>query len=269
MEQMKVTYIHHSSFLVELPAFLLLFDYTEGTLPALCETKPLYVFASHRHGDHFSSRIFELAERHPLVRYILSDDISKRRVPEALLPLVTFVRPGGTYVCHAGEKCAADHSQDSADREAYACCAEEKSGKVSPALKLCTFRSTDEGVAFLLEADGRVIYHAGDLNDWVWAGEPDKDNRRMHEAYLAELKKIAAKGVVPDAAFVPLDPRQEADFSRGLDEFMRIVGAKKVIPMHFWGDFGVIDRMRALPCAEAYRDKIAVFSRDGEQVSLA
>lgn len=32
---MKITYIHHSSFLVELESVYLLFDYTEGVIPGL------------------------------------------------------------------------------------------------------------------------------------------------------------------------------------------------------------------------------------------
>ena len=57
---MKITYIHHSAFLVETESAYLLFDYFQGKLPEFSEEKPLYVFASHRHPDHFSKVIFEL-----------------------------------------------------------------------------------------------------------------------------------------------------------------------------------------------------------------
>ena len=50
---MKITYIHHSSFLVELESVYLLFDYTEGVIPGLKREKPLLVLESHRHGDHY------------------------------------------------------------------------------------------------------------------------------------------------------------------------------------------------------------------------
>ena len=50
---MKITYIHHSSFMAELEHTALLFDYFEGDIPEIPEDKPLFVFASHRHGDHF------------------------------------------------------------------------------------------------------------------------------------------------------------------------------------------------------------------------
>ena len=40
------------------------------------------------------------------------------------------------------------------------------------AVRIRTLKSTDEGVAFLVEAEGKSIYHAGDLNWWYWEGEP-------------------------------------------------------------------------------------------------
>ena len=36
---MKITYIHHSGYLVETDQALLLFDFVEGTLPALTPEK--------------------------------------------------------------------------------------------------------------------------------------------------------------------------------------------------------------------------------------
>ena len=82
---MKITYIHHSSFLVETEENYFLFDYFEGKLPQLKEDKPLLVFASHRHGDHFSPVIFDLVKTHASTGFVLSDDIWKRRVPEELM----------------------------------------------------------------------------------------------------------------------------------------------------------------------------------------
>lgn len=45
-----------------------------------------------------------------------------------------------------------------------------------------TLFSTDEGVAFLLQCPEGMIYHAGDLNDWVWEEEPDEENQQMVSA---------------------------------------------------------------------------------------
>ena len=69
---MKITYIHHSSFMAELDHAVLLFDYFEGNIPETDRAKPLFVFASHRHGDHFSRSIFDLEESRGNVTYVLS-----------------------------------------------------------------------------------------------------------------------------------------------------------------------------------------------------
>ena len=238
---MKVTYIHHSSFLVEMEKTALLFDYFEGEIPEIREEQLLIVFASHRHGDHFSPRIFELAESHSKIRFVLSDDIWKRQVPEKYLCRTSFLGPGEELSFP------------------------EETGEPVP-VRVKAFKSTDEGVAFLIEAEGKVLYHAGDLNNWVWEGEPGADNRRMSEAFHRELKSIA--GVHIDVAFMLLDPRQEKDFYLGMDDFMRMVGADTVFPMHFWGDFGVTKRFKALACTEEYRDRIVEIHAQGESFKL-
>ena len=55
---MTVTFLAHSGFLVEWEHFYTLFDFYKGELPELNKTKPLLIFASHRHEDHFDPRIF-------------------------------------------------------------------------------------------------------------------------------------------------------------------------------------------------------------------
>ena len=232
---MKITYIHHSSFMAELEHTALLFDSFEGDIPEIPEDKPLFVFASHRHGDHFSRSIFVLSDGRRKVTYVLSDDIWRRQVPEELLGRTTFMGPGESG-------CLAD-------------------GAGQP-LEIEAFKSTDEGVAFLIKAEGQVIYHAGDLNNWVWEGEPEKDNQRMSENYHKELAKLAGRHI--DVAFMLIDPRQEKDFYLGMDDFMRMVGADVVFPMHFWGDFEAASRFKALPCAKSYGDRIHEIRKKGE-----
>ena len=48
---MKVTYIGHSGFSVELESHILLFDYYEGAMPEFDPAKKLLVFASHSHPE--------------------------------------------------------------------------------------------------------------------------------------------------------------------------------------------------------------------------
>ena len=63
---MRVTYIGHSGFSVELESHILLFDYYEGTMPEFDPAKKLLVFASHSHPDHFNREILKLADVYPV-----------------------------------------------------------------------------------------------------------------------------------------------------------------------------------------------------------
>lgn len=229
---MKVSYIGHSGFAVELAGCTLLFDYYQGVFPPFAPDKPLYVFASHAHQDHFNFAIFELEKAHPNVTYILSRDI-KRKWSAA-----GFARHGvsrGTYymLSFLGAR---------------------ETKRFGP-IRVETFESTDVGVAFLVSAEGKAIFHAGDLNDWVWAGEPPEENRAMTARFQTEIGRLSGRRI--DAAFLVLDPRQEADFARGFDYFMRHTDTMRAYPMHFWNDFSVFARLRALPCSAPYRGRVA------------
>lgn len=242
---MRITYIHHSSFFVELDSICLLFDYTEGKLPELKREKPLLVFASHRHGDHFSKKIFDLKDQKENIRYVLSDDIWRKRLPQEMLESVDSMKPD----------CARHYEV----RDGFIFPSRDKA---SGGIEVTTFRSTDEGVAFLVRTEGKTIYHAGDLNNWRWEGEPDSWNDAMARNYSAEVLKL--KRVPVDIAFLPLDPRQEENFYLGFDEFMRKAEVKAAFPMHCWGDFSVIGKLKELEASSPYRDRIVTIVRDGE-----
>ena len=205
---MNVTYIHHSGFLAETERVYYLFDYETGSLPELDPEKPILVLSSHGHGDHYNPEIFSLLASSGMkcVRAILSDDMEAPGNVDCLLV--------------------------SANRE-YA---------LGHQLKLTTFRSTDLGVAFLIEDQEELIYHAGDLNDWVWEGEPDSYNRQMTADYRQQIRLVSEtlNGRQIDTAFVVLDPRQEKDYDRGLTWFLENIPVRQVYPMHYWGKPGII-----------------------------
>ena len=134
---MKVTFIEHSSFMVEMEQNVLLFDYYQGEIPSFDGSKTLYVFASHSHADHYDPAIWKLKEQYKDIHYILSDDIKDNE---------------GAVVMKAHEK------------------------KEVAGIKIETLRSNDMGVAFLVKVEGKTIYHAGDLNWWHWNGESEEDN---------------------------------------------------------------------------------------------
>ena len=231
---MKVTYIHHSSYLVETDSVTMLFDYFQGELPEIPEKKPLYVFASHRHGDHFSEVIFDLAKKYENMIFVLSYDIEEKRVPEPLRGRTYFLKPDEIWE-HEG-------------------------------LKVETYRSTDEGVAFWCSADQKEIYHAGDLNHWYWDGEDEQWNKDMTAAYRSEIAKM--RGRTADVAFLPLDPRQEQYFYLGIDDFVKEVHVKHIFPMHFWDQFDVGERLKALPCSEGYRDRIIEIKQEEHEYEV-
>ena len=89
---MKITYIEHSCFLVETAECYMLFDYYCGDvqLPELDPVKPLLLFNSHAHPDHFSKEIFTLHDRYPSALFVLSADIP---VPAAIQPFTCPMLP--------------------------------------------------------------------------------------------------------------------------------------------------------------------------------
>lgn len=234
---MKVTYIHHSSFSVELEHTVLLFDYFAGELPSFPAGKRLVVFVSHFHGDHFSPVIFEKMGKRPGVQFVLSDDINRKKVPESCLGQVRFVKAGEKFILES-----------------------------LPELTIETFRSTDSGVAFWISCEGAQIYHAGDLNNWWWEGEDKAWNHNMAANYKREIEKMAGRRA--DAAFIPLDPRLEQWFYLGMAQFMEQVDAKAVFPMHFWEDYTVIEKMKAHPASEGFRERLISITREGEEFTL-
>ena len=66
-----------------------------------------------------------------------------------------------------------------------------------------TYESTDEGCAFLVRAEGRDIYHAGDLHWWHWIGEPEEENAAMKTGFIRQIDKMEDRNM--DLAFMLLD----------------------------------------------------------------
>ncbi len=153
---MKVTFIEHSGFMVEMEQNVLLFDYYQGEIPSFDGSKTLYVFASHSHADHYDPAIWKLKEQYKDIHYILSDDIKDNE---------------DAVVMKAHEK------------------------KEVAGIEIETLRSNDMGVAFLVKVEGKTIYHAGDLNWWHWNGEPEEDNEYYKKTFQDEMKYLEGKKI--------------------------------------------------------------------------
>lgn len=206
---MKITYIFHSCFLVETVQCYYLFDYYMKDLPELNREKPILVFASHTHPDHYNPSIFEKLEKMGMkhVTAVLAKDISKKKYPSGVETVTVTFHQKYDLPCDT---------------------------------QLETLQSTDQGVAFLITCPEGTIYHAGDLNDWNWTEESEQYNRQMTGNYRHEIDLLAQTPV--DIAFHPLDPRQEGDYAKGLLYFLKKVNVKKVFPMHYWGKPEIIEQ---------------------------
>ena len=68
----------------------------------------------------------------------------------------------------------------------------------------------------MIEAQGKLIFHAGDLNNWHWKDESTPQEVAEAEGnYLKELDIIAKYTQAMDVVMFPVDPRLGTDFMRG------------------------------------------------------
>lgn len=233
---MKITFLYHSSFLVELSRCTLLFDWYGGPVPEHDPAKPLYVFASHHHGDHYAPDIYAKLGMDN-VWYILASCIhlsAKRKAVMGIDDSHVF-RLSAEKTLTLGE------------------------------LTITTYRSTDAGVAFLVEGEGKTLFHAGDLHWWHWAEEDEAWNQAMERDFKKECAKLQGKKA--DVGFFVLDPRQEGDFWWGFDWWMRTMDVQHALPMHSWEDFSLARALKALPVSAPYRDRIVEIRETGQVFS--
>lgn len=227
---LRVTYLYHSGFMVETNKTCLVFDYytVDGKFDnidiAAFKNKNVFVFVSHSHQDHFDKRIFEWKDMN--VRYILSNDCSY----DKNIDNVTVVNANKGFIIDG--------------------------------IAIETLKSTDEGVAFIVHADGYTIYHAGDLNWWHWNEEGDMFNNMIKSQYTSEIDKI--KGINVDVGFVPVDPRLEDKYILAIDYLMRSVNIRHIFPMHFWQDYKIYNELMDDERTEDYRDKIEKITKPGQ-----
>ncbi|MDO4169349.1 MAG: MBL fold metallo-hydrolase [Lachnospiraceae bacterium] len=229
---MKITFIDHSGFLIELKQSVLLFDYYKGEIPDV-PGKKWYVFVSHFHEDHFQSSIFQLREKYDDITFIISKDVCKYR-KNLLKKPYEVVTWNQSY--QIGE------------------------------LAVDTFKSTDEGCAYFVHVEGYDIYHAGDLHWWHWIGEPDADNEAMRIGYTSQIDRLMDEKM--DVAFMLLDPRQEEAYDWGMNYFMEHTKAKIVFPMHMWGQYDWCDKYLCSEKGQNYYKRFQKITREGETFHL-
>ncbi len=220
---MIIQHLSHSGVLIETPDKQLFIDAIDHVASNIDYDKSVYFFVTHGHADHYDASICDFAKE--TVSYVLSDDIA---VPSALSKPV-MVQPDELY-------CVDD-------------------------MTVRTFGSTDLGVSFLIELNGVIILHSGDLNWWHW--QNDDEATQLKEA--ADFKAIVDR--IPehiDVAFVPYDPRLAGAEHYSFDYYLSTKRVRHIVPIHMRDNFSVSQRMfEQFP---AHKDKLVVVQRENEVI---
>ena len=222
----SLTFIWHDCFLLRTERLAVVFDYWKDghrrasvdDAPAFLDTippdVPLYVLVSHHHKDHFHKSIFAWERRHPLIRFIISRD-TERSVRYML-------RPDSVY---AGFKPSPEKVNVLRPDEEWS----------DALVKVSAFGSTDTGNSYLLTlADGKRVFHAGDLNAWTWRDESTQaEVDEAVGAYRSILATIAEAAPHIDMAMFPVDSRIGTGYAEGAAMFVRAIEVDRFFPMHF------------------------------------
>lgn len=235
---MKLTYIYHSCFAIEGEWFTIILDYYKGAknlVHDLLLSRPgkFYVLATHFHPDHFNPEILQWKEERPDIIYIFSKDIlrHKRADKEDALYLKKL-----------------DIYEDDT-------------------IRVKAYGSTDVGVSFLMEAEGKKIFHAGDLNNWHWNEESDpQEVETAEKAYLGELKIINKDVREVDLAMFPVDPRLGKDYMRGAQQFIDRIRTDVFVPMHFGEAYDAANAFKTY--AEAKGDRFISLTHTGQSIEF-
>ncbi len=211
----EITYIFHNCFVLKTPEKTFLFDYPadeflSNEMRELIQTKisgsDLYVVSSHNHQDHFNRDVARLSPIVKNIRYILSKDILKRNRFYKELTESYSIAPDQTNFIDG--------------------------------MEIHSFRSNDEGVAFLISLNGLHIYFGGDLACWDWDELTEHEHRFLVDYFgevLADLKRRPIH-----IAFSNMDPRLP-NWS-GAAQFIQTVNPDFFVPMHTFGDTQSIAR---------------------------
>lgn len=240
---MRLTYINHSGFAIEADGYAILIDYYKDTGKAphegfvheklLQRAGTLYILASHFHPDHFNPEVLKWKSVKENIVYIFSKDILKRK--RAAKEDAIYLKKGETYE----------------DRN----------------LTIEAFGSTDVGISFLMKAEGKLLFHAGDLNNWHWQDESTpQEVSEAEKSYLKELNDLTKTTDSLHVAMFPVDPRIGTNFMRGAQQFVDRIKTDIFIPMHFWERPAEVEAFG--PYAESHGCRYVLLSIPGEGTDI-
>lgn len=219
----KLQYIWHDCFLFQNDNIAIVFDYwrdphsKKGEIPDfindLDKDKPFYVLVSHHHKDHYVKEIFDWNRLFPDIKFILSKDTAKfarHIIKENSIYVGTRPDPKNIIVLNSGEMYNDDY------------------------LRVRAFDSTDIGNSYVIEIGDANIFHAGDLNAWIWKDESSEEEVEAElKRFTGILNMIAEKYQTFDIAMFPVDSRIGTDYFTGAKLFVRKFDVKHFFPMHF------------------------------------
>ena len=211
---MKLDYIYHSGFAIEADGVTVIIDYykdssEEVSIKVSCTTISWKAGRTLRTMLAFPSRPLQsrssfMEKLRPDIRYIFSKDILKHR--RASAEDATYINKGDTY--------EDEH------------------------IRIQAFGSTDVGISFLIDLQGRRLFHAGDLNNWHWSEESTPQEIRKAEGdFLAEVRELQQTAPAVDVAMFPVDSRIGKDYMRGAEQFVERIKITIFVPMHFSEDY--------------------------------
>ncbi len=240
---MTITYIYHSCYLIEFDEFSILIDYykdadrPDGTRWVedylLNKEEELYVLCTHSHSDHYNPDILSWRNWKKNIKYIFSEEILESE--ELKETSVYFLNK---------EQVFEDHR-----------------------VKIKAFGSTDAGGSFLINCGGKLIFHAGDLNNWHWREEVDAEEALSYENhFLCELELISEKSDNLYIAMFPVDPRLGKDYMRGPEQFIARIKTDYFMPMHFGDKYDMANQFEET--AKKYDCKYLPLTQKGQSYHL-
>ena len=240
---MKLIYIYHSGFALVGENFTVIIDYYKDSASQLLTgvvhdellERPgkLYVLSSHSHADHFNPEVLEWKVMHPDVQYVFSTDILENGL--ARLNDACYLSKGETWS--------------------------------DGVLEVEAFGSTDLGISFLLRLDGKLIFHAGDLNNWHWKEESTEEE--VCEAVntcLADWEILARRTDRMDLVMFPVDPRLGLEYMLGAKQFVDRFRVGMFVPMHFDEEYVRANAFREY--AESRGVRFVELTYRGEEVKI-
>jgi L-ascorbate metabolism protein UlaG (beta-lactamase superfamily) len=141
--------------------------------------------------------------------------------------------------------------------------------------------STDSGVSWIVETEGKRIFHAGDLNNWYakFLSDDNPDQLRYsfemeetfnpiaHEKqFLGELKDIRKVADSFDVVMFPIDGRVGNGYTLGGRQFIERFKVGLFVPMHFTTGFESSWRMKEF--TDEKNISFWEISREGETIGI-